>query len=169
MVLGYGWDRNRTVATGSTTTTPRRLQLGRFYHQTPGVTTSQDLAPNQYLSSDRIVIRSIRRLCSFSRSFTSRFQICDLTNTCGVAIESPRFWLEMCPYFTAIQWISVGSLIRMQEMKQLIKLHNQRIHHVMIWSELNNLMAANAVGTVKLQPQSGSNLAENPGFYVWPR
>jgi len=33
--------RNRTVAKGLTTRKPRRLQLGRFYLQKPGISTSQ--------------------------------------------------------------------------------------------------------------------------------
>jgi len=54
----------------------------------------------------------------------------------------------------------------MQEVKELVKLHNLRIHHVMIRSELKYLIAAKAVGTVKLEPRSGSNPAKNPRFYV---
>jgi hypothetical protein len=38
------------------------------------------LAPNKYLSSDRIMTQSICELCSFVSSSTSRFQICDQTN-----------------------------------------------------------------------------------------
>jgi hypothetical protein len=38
------------------------------------------LAPIKYLSSDRIMPRCMRRFRSFSRSFTSCFQICDPTN-----------------------------------------------------------------------------------------
>jgi len=54
----------------------------------------------------------------------------------------------------------------MLEVKELIKLRNLCIHHVMLQSELKYLMAAEAVGTIKLEPQSGSNPAKNPRFYV---
>jgi len=57
----------------------------------------------------------------------------------------------------------------MLEVKELIKLHNLRIHEVIVQSELKNLIAAKAVGTVKLEPQSGSNPAKNPRFYVQSR
>jgi hypothetical protein len=54
------------------------------------------LAPIQYLSSDRITTWLIRRLCSFSRSFTSGFQICDRTSIRWVAIENPPISLKIC-------------------------------------------------------------------------
>ena len=38
------------------------------------------LSPIKYLSSDGIMTQLICKLCSFMRSFTSRFQICDRTN-----------------------------------------------------------------------------------------
>jgi len=47
------------------------------------------LARFKYLSSDCIVTWSIWRLSSFSCFFTSRLQICNLTNIHGVAIENP--------------------------------------------------------------------------------
>jgi len=43
----------------------------------------------------------------------------------------------------------------MLEVKELVKLHNLRSHHVLIRSELKYLIAAKGVGTVKLEPQSG--------------
>jgi len=124
------------------------------------------LAPIKYLSCDRIMTWSVRRLCSSSRSFTSCIQICDPTTTRRVAIENPRIWLEICPYFTATLRISVGSQIWLLEVKELIKLDNLRIHHVMIRSELKYLIAAKVVGTVQLEPRSGSNPAKNPRVYV---
>jgi len=45
------------------------------------------LAPIKYLSCDRIVTWSIRRLCGFRRSFTSHFQICDLTDFRWVVVK----------------------------------------------------------------------------------
>jgi len=49
------------------------------------------LAPIKYLSSDRIVTWSVRRLCSFSPSCPSRSQIWDPTSIRWVAIENPHF------------------------------------------------------------------------------
>jgi len=50
--------------------------------------------------------------------------------------------------------------------KQRIELHNLRIDHVAIRSELKYLIGAKDVGTVLLEPWSGYNLAKNPWFYV---
>jgi len=112
------------------------------------------------------VIWSIRRLCSFSRSFTSRFQICNPTNIRGVAIENPSISLKLCPNFTAPQRISVRSQIWILELNELVKLHNLHIHHVLIRSELKDLIAAKEVGTVQLEPLSTSNPAKYPRFNV---
>jgi len=122
------------------------------------------LALIKNLSSDHIVTCSICKLCSFSRCFTSRFQICDPTNILAVPIENWRNSLKIGPYFTATQRISVGLQIWMLEVEVLAKLHNSRTHHVMIQSELKNLIAAKAGGNLKLQPQSGSNPAKHPRF-----
>jgi len=94
------------------------------------------VAQIKYLSSDRIVTWSIRKLSSFMRSFTSHFQICNPTNICWVAIENPRFSLENWPNFTAIQRILVELQIGQREAKQRKELHNLRIDHVTIRSEL---------------------------------
>jgi len=118
------------------------------------------------LSSDRIVTWPICQLRSFTRAFTSHFQICNPTNIRGVTIKNPRILLNICAYFEATQQISVRSQIRMLEVKELITLYNLRTHHVMIWSELKNLIAVKAVGTMRLEPQSGSNLAKTPRLYV---
>ena len=50
--------------------------------------------------------------------------------------------------------------------KELVKLHNLYIHHVMMRSEPKNLMLAKPVGRVKLEPLSSFNPAKNPQFYV---
>jgi hypothetical protein len=50
--------------------------------------------------------------------------------------------------------------------QELVKLHNVYIHYVMIPSELKYLIAAKVVGTVQLEPRSGSNQAKNPRVYV---
>ena len=44
------------------------------------ITVPATFAPIGYLSSDHIMTPSVRRLCSTSRSFTTCFQICDLTD-----------------------------------------------------------------------------------------
>jgi len=56
---------------------------GLLFHST-GPTI---LAAIRFLGSDRIVTWSIRRLCSFGRSFTSRFQNCHPTNIRWIAVK----------------------------------------------------------------------------------
>jgi len=127
--------RNRTVATG--------------FHTKPAPQKSTFLAPIKYLSSDRITTWTIRRLCSFNRSFTSRFHICDPTSIRWVAIENPPISLKLSLYFTATRRISVWSQIWKREVKERIMLHNLRTDHVMIRSELKYLIGGKVVGTVK--------------------
>jgi len=122
------------------------------------------LAPIKYLSSDHIITWWIRRFCSFSRSFTCRCQICYSTNIRGVAIENPRISLEICPYFTATQPISVGLHIWMLEVEDLVKPHNLRIHHGMIRSELKNLIGAKVGGNIIWNCGPGSTRPKNCGF-----
>jgi len=105
------------------------------------------LAPIQYVSSNSIMTRSIRKLCSFMRSLTYRFQICDPTNIGSVVIESPRISLEIWRYFTAILRLLVGSQIWKWEVKERTKLHNLRIDHLTIRSELTYRIGAKGVGT----------------------
>jgi len=124
------------------------------------------LAPIKYLSSDRITTWSVRTLCSCSRSFSSRFQICDPTTICWVAIEIPLISLKIGHYFTTTQRISVGSQIWKWEVKERLKLHNLHTDHVVIQSGLKYLIGAKGVGTVYLKPRSGSNPAKHPQFYV---
>jgi alpha-N-acetylglucosamine transferase len=62
----------------------------------------------KYLTSDCILTRSVCRLCSSSRSFRSRFQIYDLTNTHSVAIENPQISHKIGRNLTATHRISVG-------------------------------------------------------------
>ena len=106
------------------------------------------LAPIKYLSSDRIVTWSVRRLCSFSPSFTSRSHICDQTNICWVAIKYPHFSAEKSPSFTAIQRILLQSQIWQREVKEGLILHNLRTDHVTIRSELRYLIGAKVEGTI---------------------
>jgi len=106
------------------------------------------LTPIKYLSSDRIVTWSVRRLCSFSPSFPSRSQICDLTSIRWVAIENPHLSAEISPYFTAIQRILAQSQIWQREVKEGLGLHNLRTDHVTIRSELRYLIGGKVAGTV---------------------
>jgi len=107
------------------------------------------LPPIKYLSSDRIIPWLVHRLFSFSRSFTSRCQICERTNTHCVAIENPPIWRRISPYFTANQRILVRSQIWQREVNERLELHNLHIDHVMIRSELKYLIGAKNVGTAK--------------------
>jgi hypothetical protein len=144
LVLATG--PNSRVSSGSGSY-PELNRCNGFPYKTRS-SKSTFLAPTKYLSSDRITTWSIRRLCSFSRSFTSRFQICDPTSICWVAIENPPISLKCSHYFTTIQRISVGLQIWMLEMKERPKLNNLRIDHVMIRSQLKYLIRAKVVGTV---------------------
>ena len=111
---------------------------------------------------------SVRRLCSSSRSFTSRFQICDPTNIRWVAIENPVISRKMCLYFTATQQISVGSQIWKLEVKEWLEMHNVRTDRVMIRSELKYLIGAKVAGTLKIEPWSVYNPAKTRGFRSGP-
>jgi len=163
---GSGSTQTRTVATGLTTRTTRTVGNGALFPPKTCQLKLTILAPMKYFSSDRITTWSVRRLCSFSRLFTSRFQICDLTSICWVAIENPPIPLKISHYFTTTQQISVGSQIWKREVKERQKLHNLRTDHVVIQSELKYLIGAKGVGTVYLEPWSGANPAKYPRFCV---
>jgi len=60
-----------------------RVRTGLRFH----FTVPPTLAPIKYLSSDRIMTWSVRKLCSISRSFISRFQICNPTDIRWVAVK----------------------------------------------------------------------------------
>jgi len=128
---------------------PGPLAFGPVSTSKPGLCKPRWFAPIEYLSSDRIMTRCIRRLCSISRSFTSRIQICDPTNIRWVAVENPRISVNIYAYLTATQQISVGSQFWKRRVKDRLKLHNLGIHHVMIQSELKYLIGAENVGTAK--------------------
>jgi len=136
------------------------------FQPTCNVTT---LPPIKDMSSDCIVRWCIHWFCSFSYSFISRVQICNLTNICAVAINNPQISLKICPYLIPTAQISFRSQIWMLEATELVSLHSICIHHVMIRSEIKNLTAAKPVGTVQLEPRSASTLAQKPLFLVWSR
>ena len=103
------------------------------------------VAPIKYLSSDRITIWSVRRLCSFSPSFTSRCQICDWTNIHWFAVKSHHIWGEIPGFSIATRRILVRPQIWEREVKERLKLHNLRTDHIVIQSELKYLIAAKIV------------------------
>jgi hypothetical protein len=115
-----------------------------------------DLAPIRYLSSDCIVTWSIGRLCSFRRSFTSRFQISDLTDSCWVAVNWGPISSENRGFSIATQRILVVLHICKREVKERLNRHNQHIDHVMIRSELKYLIGVKNRGL------------QWPGFEVEP-
>jgi len=156
---------NSQVGSNSSSTQNRTVAMGLTWRKTwhLNITT---LPAIKNLSADCIVTWSVGRLCTPSRSFTSRFQICNPTNICWVAIENVLISFTICPYFTVTQRISVWSQIGMPKVKELIILQNLRIHHVMIRSELKCGFAAKSVETVKLELRSSSKPAKHPWFNV---
>jgi len=143
---------------------PGPLAFGPVSTSKPGLCKPRCLTPIKYVSSDRIVTWSVRRLCSSGRSVTYRFQICDPTNIRWVAIENPLISRKMCLYFTATQRISVGSQIWKWEMKQRLVLHILHTDHVMIRSELKYLIGAKVAGTVIWNRSPGNNPAKTKRF-----
>jgi len=128
----YSSTQNGTMATGLTTRKTRTIGNGPVLPPKTRHCKFTILAPIKYLSSDCIMTWSVRRLWSFSRSFTSRYQICDRTNIRWVAIENPPISRKISRYFTAIQRILVRLQILQREVKERLKLHNIRTDHVMI-------------------------------------
>ena len=163
---GSGSTQNRTVATVLTTQKTRPTGNGPVLPPKTRHFNITTLPPIKYLSSDRIMTWSVCRLCSSTRSFTSRSQIFDPTNIRWVAIEYPLISLKMGPFFTATQRISVESQIGQREVKERPELQILRTDHVMIQWELKYLIGGKGVGTVNLEPQSGSNPAKIPRVYV---
>jgi len=122
------------------------------------------LAPIKYLSSDRSVTWSVHRLCSSSRSFTPRSQICVPTNIPRVAIEDRPISQTISPDFTATGPMSVGSQIGNWEAIWQLEMHNLHTDHVTIRQELKYSIGGTGVGTLKFEPGYGSNPAEMPLF-----
>jgi len=147
---------------------PGPLAFGPVFTSKPGLCKPRWFAPIKYLSSDRIMTWCIRRLCSCSRSFTSRFQICDPSTIHWVVVENPRWSVKIYVYFTATQRISVGSQFWKREVKDRLKLHNLCIHHVMLRSELKYLIAAKNVGTAKWTSGPVHTWPKNTGFRFGP-
>jgi len=115
-----------------------RVRTGSRFHFTVPTT----LAPIKYLSFDRIMTWSIRKLFSFSRSFTSCIQICNPIDIRLMVVKEWLNWSEIGGFSIATQGILVGSKIWKWEVKEWLKLHNIRIDHVVIQSELKYLIEA---------------------------
>jgi len=161
---GYGSAQNQTGAMGLTT---RKSQTIGHRPVLPTKTRHFKfpiLPPIQYLSSDHIMIWSVCRLFSFSRSFTSRRQICNRTNTHCVAIENPPIWRKISPHFTPNQQILVRSQIWQRHVKAQLELHNLRTDRVMIQSELKYLIGAKDVATANWTNGPVSTQPKNTGF-----
>jgi len=109
------------------------------------ITVPSTLAPIKYLSSDRIVTWSVRRLCSMSPSFTSRCLICDWRNIRWIAVKEGHISAEKCGFSIVTQLILVRSQVWQREVKEGLKLHNLRTDHVTIQSELRYLIGAKIV------------------------
>jgi len=166
--FGSGSDPEPNRCNGSYHTDTRTIAIGPVLPPKTRHFNITTLAPIKNLSSDRIMTWSVCRLFSSSRSFTSRFQICDPTNICWVAIENPIVSCKIGLHFTATQRISVRSQIWKREVKEGLELHNLHTDHLMMQSELKYLIGAKVVGTVKMEPRSGCNPAKNRGFMSGP-
>ena len=108
-------------------------------------TVPATMALIKYLSSDRIMTWSVRRLCIFSCSFTSHCQICDQVNFRRVAVKKMPIFSENPGCSKGTQRIVVRFQIWQQEVKQRVEMHNLRTDHVMIQSELKYLIGAKVV------------------------
>jgi len=103
------------------------------------------VAPIKYLSSDRITLWSVRRLCSFSPSFTSHCQIWNWTNIHWFAVKLHHIWGEIPRFSIATRRILVRPQIWTREVNERLKLHNLRTDHIVIRSELKYLIGAKIV------------------------
>ena len=156
---GSGPQPNR--CNGSYHTKPRTVAIGPVSPPKSRHFNITTLAPIKNLISDHIVTWSVCRLFSSRRSFTSRVEIWDPTNIRWVAIENPKMSCKISLYFIATQRISVRSQICKREVKEGPELHNLHTDHLVIRSELKYLIAAKAAGTMKMEPWSGYNPANN--------
>jgi len=118
-----------------------RVVPGLRFH----ITVPATLAPIENMSCDRIMTWPIRRLSRIDRSFTSRCHIGDPSNTRWVALKQRTFPGKIRRFLIATKWIFVRSQICTRVVKEPIILHNLRIDHVMIWSELWYSIGAKAV------------------------
>jgi len=162
--LGSSSTRNWTMAMGLTTQTTQTVGNGTVLPPKTHHFKFTIVAPTKYFSSDCTMTWSVRTLCSFRRTFTSRCQICNRTNICWVAIENPRMSLRIWCYFTAIQRILIRSQIWKREVEECVKLHNLHIHHVMICWDLRYLIRAKVAETLKWNCGPGNNPSKTKRF-----
>ena len=154
----------RTVATGLTTQKTRPIGNRPVLPPKTRHFNSTTLPPINDLSSDPIMTWPVRRLCRSGCSFTARSQICDPTNIRWVAIENLLISHGNCHFFTATHPVSVGLQIGKRDVEARPELRNLRTDHVSIQWELKYFNGGKSVEMVKLEPRSGSNVAENqPG------
>ena len=129
---GSGSTRNQTVSMTHTTRKTRPIGNGPVLPPNTQHFNNTTLPSINYLSSDRIMTWSVRRLCSSSRSFTSRSQRCEPTNIRWVAIQNLLISRTICCVSTATHRISVGSQNGKWEVKERPELHNLHTDHVTI-------------------------------------
>jgi len=108
-------------------------------------TVPATFAPIKFLSSDHMRTWSVHRLYSFSRSFTSQFQICDPTDIRWVGGKTRQILTVISGFSRLSQRILVGSQIWKREVKERLELHNLHTDHVMIRSEFKYLIGAKVV------------------------
>jgi len=120
--------------------------------------------PIKYLSSDRIVTWSIRRLCWISRSSTCRGQICDPTIIRTVTIQNPWMLPNMVCFFNATQRLLVGSRNWMWEVKVRLIVYNLQIDHITIWSQLMFFIGAKVAATIIWKHGPGTTWPKIGGF-----
>jgi len=165
---GWGSNQNLTVTTGLTTWITRTVGNGTVLPPKPSHCKFTILAPIKYLSSDHTMTWSVCTLFSFIRSSTSRCPICDWTDIRWVAIENPQISLKFWCYFTAIQRILIKSQIWIWEVEEGMKLHNLRIHRVVIRWDLRHIFGAKLARTVKWSCNPGITRPKNCGFMSGP-
>ena len=78
--------------------------------------------------------------------------------------RKPASLAETCTDFPATDPISVGWHIWILEVKELVKLHNLRVHFVLIQSELKFSVGVKVAGTIIRNSGPGSTWPNNGGF-----
>jgi len=102
-VPGWGWKRDKTVATVLPHEIHGRLPFGPISTSKHGLCKPRCFAPIRYLSSDRIMTWCICRLCRLGCSITSRCQNWLPTNVCWVSVENPRLSVIIYAYSKATE------------------------------------------------------------------
>jgi len=139
---------------------PEPNRCNGFPHKTRpfNITT---LPPIKYLSSDRIMMWSVCRLCSSSRSCSSRSPICDPTNIRWVAIEnlliSHIFALFFHSHSTNISRIANRNA--RGERAARTAQFTYWSYHDMIRTQISSL--SQRFRNHKMEPRSGSNPSPN--------